>query len=199
MLDAEALNETKVKIGRSWYIAEPLYGPFLHRLKDAYNVLMGKAHAVSFTKNDTVLYNFQRELSVLSHYITQFYRTFDALPYRMIREYPGDIDLIANIIASINNKVNVMMQTKYRGISIMRGKLPAQFYIMSSSYSIEIIGDIINFRTADIHSDIIDLTVDNIDSIDELFDIVSIKHSFMFLNSSIPNIIKLAVKRKHLN
>jgi hypothetical protein len=50
MLKIDELVNTKANINGKWVIARPLSGPFLWRLKDALQVIFGKADAVKFYK-----------------------------------------------------------------------------------------------------------------------------------------------------
>jgi hypothetical protein len=50
MLLIDELTNTKTCINGKWVIARPLLGPFFWRLKDALQVILGKADAVKFYK-----------------------------------------------------------------------------------------------------------------------------------------------------
>lgn len=50
MLRIDELVNTKTCINGKWVIARPLPGPILWRLKDALQVILGKADAVKFYK-----------------------------------------------------------------------------------------------------------------------------------------------------
>jgi len=50
MLHADNLNATQVCINGKWVCARSLRGPLLWRIKDAIQVLLGKADAVKFYK-----------------------------------------------------------------------------------------------------------------------------------------------------
>jgi hypothetical protein len=40
--------ETQTEIDGKWVLARPIIGPFISRIKDAWQVLIGKADAVKF-------------------------------------------------------------------------------------------------------------------------------------------------------
>lgn len=46
----DSYKEAKTEIDGKWWIARPLSGPFITRLKDVWLVLIGKADAVRFYK-----------------------------------------------------------------------------------------------------------------------------------------------------
>jgi hypothetical protein len=50
MLKIDELINTKICINGKWVIARPLPIPFLWRLKDSLQVILGKADAVKFYK-----------------------------------------------------------------------------------------------------------------------------------------------------
>ncbi|MHB8122621.1 MAG: hypothetical protein ACYDG4_10750 [Desulfuromonadaceae bacterium] len=50
MLKADELRNIKTCIDKKWVIAKPLKRPFSMRLRDAIEVLKGKAEAVKFYK-----------------------------------------------------------------------------------------------------------------------------------------------------
>jgi hypothetical protein len=50
MLRIDDLVNTRTCVNGKWVIARPLPGPFISRLKDALQVILGKADAVKFYK-----------------------------------------------------------------------------------------------------------------------------------------------------
>lgn len=46
--------ETVTKIGRRWFVAKPVKGPFITRLKDVWGVLIGRYDAVKFAEIEKV-------------------------------------------------------------------------------------------------------------------------------------------------
>ena len=59
--------EVQTKIGRRWFVAKPVTGPFITRLKDVWGIITGRYDAVKFAETEAVKdKNWHKVTNVLS-------------------------------------------------------------------------------------------------------------------------------------
>lgn len=80
MTNIDLLFSTRTEILGEWYVAKPLQGPLLSRIKDAWAIITGKAVAVSFTEMVEVSELLKDKMNVLQKHVDEFKSNLEDIP-----------------------------------------------------------------------------------------------------------------------